>query len=188
MIHTQEVYKGYTIKIKYEEDPADPRGDDNIGRMICFHSRYRLGDDHDYRHNDYNGWSELRAQLIKDFRNDVILPLYLYDHSGITMNTTGFSCGWDSGQVGFIIVDRNWLYDCRGVKKITKKERELLLKQLKGEVETYDSYLTGDAYGYCIEDEDEEEVESCWGYLGDSDYPMQEAKSVVDYIINNKNK
>ncbi|SHF15500.1 hypothetical protein SAMN02745133_01946 [Desulforamulus putei DSM 12395] len=32
----------------------------------------------------------------------IILPLYLYDHSGITMNTTGFSCPWDSGQVGWI--------------------------------------------------------------------------------------
>ena len=32
----------------------------------------------------------------------LMLPLYLYDHSGITMNTTGFSCPWDSGQVGWI--------------------------------------------------------------------------------------
>ena len=32
----------------------------------------------------------------------VALPLYLYDHSGITMNTSGFSCPWDSGQVGWI--------------------------------------------------------------------------------------
>ena len=36
----------------------------------------------------------------------LMLPLYLYDHSGITMNTTGFSCPWDSGQVGWIYASK----------------------------------------------------------------------------------
>ena len=35
--------------------------------------------------------------LVEQMEGMVILPLYLYDHSGITMNTTGFSCPWDSG-------------------------------------------------------------------------------------------
>ena len=38
--------------------------------------------------------------LIKGYYT--ILPLYLYDHSGLSMNTSGFSCPWDSGQVGWI--------------------------------------------------------------------------------------
>lgn len=32
----------------------------------------------------------------------IILPLYLYDHGGITMSTGPFSCPWDSGQLGWI--------------------------------------------------------------------------------------
>ena len=183
MEHSTEDYKGYKIIIKYDEDPMDPRSNDNIGKMICFHKRYDLGDNHDYDSNDYSGWDELREQLIKDFRNDVILPLYLYDHSGITMNTTGFSCRWDSGQVGFIVVDREMLLALRGVKKITKKEREKLFEYLKSEVEEYDNYITGDAYGYVIEDEDEEEVDSCWGYLGDANYALSEAKSIIDHLV-----
>jgi len=184
MEHSTEDYKGYKIIIKYDEDPMDPRSNDNIGKMICFHKRYDLGDNHDYDSNDYSGWDELREQLIKDFRNDIILPLYLYDHSGITMNTTGFSCRWDSGQIGFIIVDREMLLALRGVKKITKKEREKLFEYLKSEVEEYDNYITGDAYGYVIEDEDEEEVDSCWGFLGDADYALSEARSIVDHLVN----
>jgi hypothetical protein len=35
-----------------------------------------------------------------------IKDLYLYDHSGITISTSPFSCGWDSGQVGFIYLTR----------------------------------------------------------------------------------
>lgn len=35
-----------------------------------------------------------------------MLPLYLYDHSGITMNTSGFSDPWDSCQVGYIYMTK----------------------------------------------------------------------------------
>ena len=34
-----------------------------------------------------------------------ILPLYLYDHSGITMNTSGFSCPWDLRAGGLDLCD-----------------------------------------------------------------------------------
>ena len=34
-----------------------------------------------------------------------ILPLYLYDHSGLTMSTNDFGDRWDSGCVGFIYMD-----------------------------------------------------------------------------------
>jgi len=36
--------------------------------------------------------SEL-LDLLSDYA--VILPLYLYDHGGVTMNTVGYSCSWD---------------------------------------------------------------------------------------------
>ena len=36
----------------------------------------------------------------------VLLPLYLYEHGGMTMNTRGYSCSWDSGQVGFIYASK----------------------------------------------------------------------------------
>lgn len=102
------------------------------------------------------------------------LPLYLYDHSGITMNTSGFSCGWDSGQVGIIVVPkyaiRHLLYP-GSVNALTKKEVAAWERRLKGEVETYDHYLTGACYGGVIEtranENDEwEEEDSCWGFYG----------------------
>lgn len=43
---------------------------------------------------------KLVARLLEE--RVVMLPLYLYDHGGITINTTGFHCPWDSGQVGWI--------------------------------------------------------------------------------------
>lgn len=94
----------------------------------------------------------------------IALPLYLYDHSGITMNTTGFSCGWDSGQVGWIYV----------VEEDAKKywgdiTRDQIKLNLKAEVEEYDNYLTGNIYGYRIfkgDPKEEHDIESCWGICG----------------------
>jgi len=160
----------YTLEIIQDEYAESPRNinytDCNLGKMICFHKRYILGDPHSYKQDHYSSWDELRAELINDYKNNIILSLYLYDHSGITMNTTGFSCGWDSGQVGFIIADRQQILKCMGWKKLTKARTEKLYEYLKGEVETYDQYLTGDVWGYKITDEEGEEVDSCWGYYG----------------------
>lgn len=36
-----------------------------------------------------------------------ILPLYLYDHSGLTMSTNDFGDRWDSGCVGFIYMEKD---------------------------------------------------------------------------------
>jgi len=128
----------------YTLDPEDPRQDDNLGKMLCFHRRYSLGDKHDYKSYDYNSWEEMKSHIIKDNDVLVILPLYLYDHSGITMNTTGFGCPWDSGQVGWIFATKKDVRQWYNLKKITKpyidKVREILL----GEVKMYDRYLTGE--------------------------------------------
>lgn len=179
---TEKIGK-YQIDIIQDSDPESPRVWDNLGTMVCFHRNYILGDKHDYNHNDYSGWKEMKKSIIQNENVGVILPLYLYDHSGITMNTTGFSCGWDSGQVGFIFVSKEKIREEFGVKNVTKKVIEKVEKLLVGEVETYDQYLTGDIYGYRITDtETDEELDSCWGYYG-SDYCMEEAKRIVEYYI-----
>ena len=174
----------YTLKIEQDENAQDPRSldwtDCNLGAMICFHRRYSLGDTHNYSNRDFSCWGDLKKQLIKDYRNDVILPIYMYDHSGQTINTTGFSCAFDSGQVGFIILDRAQLLKTHGTKRISKKHKVQLIADLISEVRTYDQYLTGDVYGYIVEDEDGEEVDSCWGYYGYK-YAKEEGEAVLKY-------
>lgn len=44
----------------------------------------------------------------------IILPLFLYDHSGITISTGPFSCPWDSGQVGWIYAEKKKLIEETG--------------------------------------------------------------------------
>lgn len=49
----EESNGSYSLVIHQDENPISPRQmDANIGRMICFHSRYYLGDRHDYVNKD----------------------------------------------------------------------------------------------------------------------------------------
>lgn len=175
-------YKGYQIKIFQDFDPESPREWDNLGEMICFHDRYQLGDEHSY------SVEEVNALVTSPYI--LSLPLYLYDHGGITIRTHPFSCPWDSGRVGYIIVDKEKILKEYGGKRVTNKIRERVLSVLKSEVSIYDDFLTGRVYGYEIEKEGEE-YGSCWGYFGDyEEYMLPECKRVIDecYIPKAKEK
>ncbi len=162
------------LSIYQDMNPEDPRNWDNLGLMVCSHKRYNLGDKHDFRFGDYGGWGEAKQALIKKYDAAIILPLYLYDHSGITMKTTPFSCPWDSGQVGFILISKAKIREEYSVKRITKELLDKVEKNLLCEVETYDQYLSGDVYGFTLVElskcneghEHETEIDSCWGFYG----------------------
>jgi hypothetical protein len=190
-MNTEEKRIGnYLIEIIQDDYTDGPREWDNLGKMICFHSRYNLGDKHDYQFYDYNSYDEQRKDIEKTENTCVILPLYLYDHSGITISTSPFGCNWDSGQVGWIIVSKENVRKEFGVKRITKEIIEKVTNILEGEVKTYDQYLTGDVYGYRVSKvtecelghEHKEEVDSCWGYYGVEEC-MTEGESVVNYYL-----
>lgn len=180
----------YLIEIFQDDSPESPREWSNLGKMICFHKRYSLGDKHDYNHNDYSGWDEMEKAIVKENNVAVILPLYLYDHSGITISTTPFGCNWDSRQIGFIFISKKKMLEEYGGKIVTKKLKERVTEYLKGEVKTYDQYLRGDVYGYKIfkvstceqGHEHKEKIDSGCGIYGE-DYCMEEAEGIVQYYI-----
>lgn len=166
-----------------------PRNWCTLGAMICWHSRHALGDKH-HHHAPYAFLCDLaEADEERDVsfdslykrieRKAVLLPLYLHDHSGITMNTTGFSCPWDSGQVGFIYVSMADVRKEYGVQRVSKKIRARVRDQLIAEVSSYDDYLRGNIYGYEIV-KDDDVIDSCWGFLGDyEDHCLKEARRAV---------
>lgn len=166
------------LKLVQDSSPESPRTWDNLGTMVCFHNRYNLGDNHSYNSDDYNSWEEMKKAIIKEENTAVILPLYLLDHSGISISTGAFSCSWDSGQIGFIFVSKEKALEEFGGKIVTAKLKEKLERILDGEVETYDQYLRGYVYGFQIVDEDDDVVDSCYGFYGDN----HKESGMLDYI------
>lgn len=183
---SEEVYKGFTIKIVPDEINESPRVWDNLGTMVCFHKRYDLGDKTSYDESDFNSWDELKDHL-NDHGARIILPLGLYDHSGITMYIGNSHDRWDGGQVGFIYVTAEKIREWYQVKKITKAVLAKAEAGLRSEVETYDKYLTGDVVGYEVEDADGEQIDSCYGYYSQDD-AIAEAKGIIDYEVEKRQK
>ena len=162
---------GYEVRYLSQDDsPYNPREEnDCLGTMACFHKRYTLGDkNHGIRHEDFKGWDEMEEALIRDRNVAVILPLFLMDHSGISISTTSFNDRWDSGQVGFIFVTRETVKKEYG--SVTEETLKTATRVLEGEVQEYNSYLTGDVYDLVTEkfDKDKESLdyECVGGYFG----------------------
>ena len=78
----------------------------------------------------------------------LMLPLYLYDHSGLAMSTESFSgraphAEWDSGQVGWIYVSKEDALKEFDADKMTGAIRQKADALMRSEVAAYDSYLHG---------------------------------------------
>ena len=39
---------GYKLSVFRDEDAPNPRQWENLGKMVCWHSRYDLGDEHEF--------------------------------------------------------------------------------------------------------------------------------------------
>ena len=178
------LYNGYWYKVEPDEDDMDnPRGDEQLGTMTCFHKQYDLGD----------GKGSFTPESLIDYceRPDVIsLPLYLYDHSGISMSTRSFigrahHAEWDSGMVGYIHCTKqkaiNWFTtDKKPWKTISQKRLNTVLKELIEEVKEYDRYLRGEQWLFTVYAGDEE-------ILGVGGFPTEEsaerdAKFYIDTV------
>lgn len=156
------------LEIHYDEYPESPRDwDAHNGIMVCCHGKYTLGDK---QFDD----SEKLQDFINEDKPLVILPLYLHDHSGITISTIDFNDQWDSGQVGFIYTTKERLKKLGHTKIPTKKK---LIEWLKSEVSSYDDYLRGNVFSFTeykidkcnLDQEHKEVIDSCSGFYGDID-------------------
>lgn len=181
------------------EEYFDPRQGHNYAKFICWHREYDLGDKHEYDFPEdlfadlleFVGYTESEIRSLMDFditpvkrahnilealneRDIVIMPLYLYDHSGITISVEDPKDPWDSGIVGFAyILKDEWFRDTDSNDE--EHWKDLAKQNIYDEVELYDMYIRGEVYGYCLSKithcptcghEEEEVLDSCGGFFG----------------------
>lgn len=178
-------YRGFNILIPYDDMAPDPRKDDEglFSQMICFHKDYSLGDRHGFVSPEH------LAEYLKELEldNELVIkkPLYLYDHGNITMRTWPFSCRFDSGQVGIIFVEEDDLPYFLSDWKYNTETQEKIERMIEAEVKLYDAYISGNVFGFIVQDENGENVDSCWGFYGmeGMEEAIEEAKAVIDYTI-----
>lgn len=192
------------IKIINDTNAESPRKWDNLGVMVCAHGRYQLGDEDGKAKALEFIRSRFSEEKIKKMEFDeshlpsieqmllltgkvLLLPLYLYDHSGVTISTSPFSCQFDSGKVGFIFVTHQKMLEEYGGDWLSQETLARAKACLQGEVAVYDQYMGGDIWGYRVLNDDDEEVDSCWGFFGSDplkngivEHMSDEAKALVE--------
>lgn len=89
-----------------------------------------------------------------------VFAVWAYEHGNILFKAVELGADnpyadeWDSGNAGIIALKRaDFGPD--------------LLDYAKGVCQTYTDWCNGEAYGYVVENEDGEQVDSCWGFIGD---------------------
>lgn len=187
----------YRVRVEQDDHPESPREWDNLGTLAAYHRRYNLSDEG--APVDVEG-----ARYIEESDQYLSLPVYLYDHSILSVSTKSFvgrahHAEWDSGKLGIIYVSKADVRKEYNVKRITKKIEESVYRVLNGEIETYDQFLRGDVWGYIVEKEKVytaedgdtitrwEHVDSCWGFYGREEVEAEGQSILESYQEDEKN-
>ena len=191
------------VRVIQDSSTDSPREWDNIGTIAYKHSRYTLGEEEISDPIDWLvdkiGYTEEGVQRIAnkmgaDYYSDkvkvylecifddkfIVHTVYLYDHSGQSISVNPFGCRWDSRQLGYIYCTKEKALQEFGGKVVTAKVRQRALDCMESEIKTYNQYLNGDVYGFVVEDEEGDELDSCWGFYG-TDF---KTNGMLDHIDN----
>lgn len=115
---------GFCIEVEQREIDWDEEmefyRDPDGGVLIDFHHR-RLNYPSDIllKRGDCDGWDSW-AKAVGRLGWDAF-PVYAYDHGGIEFSLSPYSCPWDSGRIGSILVKRS-IFPERGAKNKGRRE------------------------------------------------------------------
>jgi hypothetical protein len=142
------------IKISIDEFPSDPYNEwDQLSHIVAWHRRYNFGKTDDIQ--QFKDREDFE-QYVKDLNGKILLlNLYMYEHSGISLSVDQsrpypFNDRWDSRQIGYAYVTYEEIQKEYGVKRISKKLKQKVIKLIESEIETYNQYLNGYVYQYTI--------------------------------------
>lgn len=167
-----------TIRIEQDEDCVNPYTDyDMFGTLCHWHKRGFIGEDYSFNQDELQSFIKETVKA-----GGVAVSVYLYEHSGQTISAAPFNCPRDSGTVGVWLASREQILKEYGGKRITKAVREKARALIVAQIGTLDDYLTGNCYGFIIEDKEGNHLDSCWGFLGDVKYCRDEAVSIATHM------
>lgn len=150
-------------RVEFWEDTCtiNPLVDEDWPGAFYFgHRTYDLGG---VRLDDMEEWNGTVEDALK--RGDNVVYVYMQDHSGLAFSLSDFNDPWDSGTIGFIVVDR-------------EHTEEDAMNIAQGMVYALNNYFNGKVWGFTTFDKDDEVVESVGGFFGDD----IETNGILDYI------
>jgi hypothetical protein len=175
-------YKGYNINIYSDDSTDSPAEWDNTNFLVHYHRDCWI-EDKRITESELAGWyNGEKLELEKTF---FIFPVSALIHSGVWLSLhnsfAADSGGWDTSHVGAMFISKTEAKTKDGAYKLAGS----LLK-------TWNQYLSGEVYGYMIEDKEGngDEIGGVWGFYGDWNESglIESAKDEIDEAIENEAK
>lgn len=199
-VYEEKQVGNLTVKVVLEMGGGieSPREWDPSSTFYTAHRSYRSPDPYDgdlWEHlaREFDITYYYRAQKYSEYETDpgailaamdkkaIVLPVFMYEHGNVAYRATEggnpFHCPWDSGQVGIIYRTLEAVRKEYNVTRVSSKLRAKIIERLKKEVEVYSAWASGEVYGYVVENEDGDQVDSCWGFIGEAGYCLEEGIS-----------
>ena len=156
------------LVISYDMYETSPRSDSNLGYFITVDQKYHSPDDHDTMESIVRETGQVATSLeehIKMIKKEIedqvqekviaIYPVVKYEHGGVVYRL-GTQHGFDYSNNGFyIITDKT--------QKELGTPKKLFEQVIKGELETYTSWVNGEVYQFMLYDEQGNIIDSCGG-------------------------
>jgi len=177
---------------------------DNPFRFISNHRRYYTDMQSvsrsdgsiiwDSEGNDY-GVHDVPA-MVRFFNKNkyVVIPVRGHEHGGLSISTYNdypFNDQWDSGVFGWLYASPEDIRQNFNTKRVSLKMRKLTEKMMRSFVKVWNSYFTGQSFGFTIEDEDGEVEDSCRGFyesIEESGIQEHLSTEAYDALLNNERK
>ena len=150
-VHAAAAAKGLSVKLEYSRSEENPRKMWEVTSKLVAGTTGRVANMADIKMArelcgnslDRNIANYARAYGVK--KSDMLIwGVYSYEHGGITLSTTPFSCSFDGACAGFIYESKEALYAEYNVKRITKKIKEKIEKRIKSELNELEQWANGE--------------------------------------------
>lgn len=154
------------------------KGKELVKELVRESANYRETWEEEYFQKPTGGWYENKNYLNLDNWRDLttaaekvgclVRLVYLYDHSGLAVSLSPFSCPWDSGIVGIMVWSKEQREKYHGKKfRDTAKRHAADMQVMESYFSEWAAYIEGDIYCITVTDaETGEHVDSCGGISG----------------------
>lgn len=154
--------ENWRIDIRPDYCPENPREWSNIGKIFVSKRCRYVENESDFDFDEFTSGSMENDIKRLERAGFVVFPISVYDHSGVKFYIGGPCCRFDSGIIGFYLIDKTEVKKEYNWKRINKKR---LTEIVNGELETLTAAYNGEVYNYTLY-KNGEEVDSCGGFYG----------------------
>lgn len=168
-----------TLLINRSENPVSPREYFRVWTWVSNYRKFNGDENADKSILDF--YFKNRTEEIYQDKNIIIVPIYAYIHSGISLSTKRFNDKWDSG-----IFAVAYLKKSENPERFDAISKELSIGvDLSVEVSQLQDYLNGEVYSVeRLDDESQESLDYCddiYGVADLSEYVRSEYGVEVNY-------